>query len=85
MLEFVTDHLKTKRLCKNAVTRLQFPIKYVPDRYKTQQMCYKIIKRNGGILILLLTTTRIKTCIMKLLMIILIHYLSMNSIRPKNV
>ena len=41
MLKFIPDHLKTKRMCKNAVKR--FVIMYVPDRYKTQEMCDKVI------------------------------------------
>ena len=31
MLRFVPDHLKTKKMCKNAVKKLLFIIKYVPD------------------------------------------------------
>ena len=50
MLRFVTDHLKTKKLCKNSVKKLPFVIKYVPDRYKTKEMCDKVIIENGGML-----------------------------------
>ena len=32
MLELVPDHLKTKKMCKSAVKKLLFLIKYVPDR-----------------------------------------------------
>ena len=42
MLKFVLDHLKTKKMCKNAVKRLQFVIKY-PDCFETKQMCDKVI------------------------------------------
>ena len=31
-----------------AVNKLPFVIQYVPDRYKTKAMCYKVILRNGG-------------------------------------
>ena len=42
MLKFVPDHLKTKKMFKNAVKKLPFFIMYVPDRYKIQQMCDKV-------------------------------------------
>ena len=32
MLEFVPDHLKTKKIWKHAVKKLRLLIKYVPDR-----------------------------------------------------
>ena len=37
-------------MCKHAVNKLPFLIKYVPDRCKTQQICYKVILRNDGML-----------------------------------
>ena len=39
MLRFASDHLKTKNMCKHAVKKLSFVIKYVLDWYKTQEMC----------------------------------------------
>ena len=50
MLKFVSDHLKTKRISKHAVKKLLFAIRYVPDRYKTQEMCNKAVLYNGGTL-----------------------------------
>ena len=50
MLKFVPDHLKTKKMCQNAVNNLPFVIMYVPGQYKTKQMCVKVILENGGIL-----------------------------------
>ena len=38
MLRFVPDQLQAKRLFKNAVTKLPFVIRYVTNRYKTQEM-----------------------------------------------
>ena len=32
MLRFVSDHLKTKSMCKNVVKKLPFVIRYVSDR-----------------------------------------------------
>ena len=37
ILKFVTDHLKTKKMCKHAVKEIPFIIQYFPDQYKTQQ------------------------------------------------
>ena len=34
MLKFVSDHLKTKKMCKHAVKKSPYLIKYVPDKYK---------------------------------------------------
>ena len=39
MLRYVSDHLKTKNMCKNAVKKFPFVIKYVPDQYKTNEIC----------------------------------------------
>ena len=43
MLKIVTDHLKTKKMCKYVVKKLPF-------QYKTQQMFDKAILENGGTL-----------------------------------
>ena len=48
MLKFVPDHLKTKKMCKHAVKKLPFAIRY--DIYKTQQMYNKSILEIGGML-----------------------------------
>ena len=37
-------------LCKHAVKKLPFKIRYIPDQYKNQQMCDKAILENGGVL-----------------------------------
>ena len=46
MLKFVPDHLKTKNKRKYAVKKLHYPWRYIPNRYKTQQMCRKSILEN---------------------------------------
>ena len=46
----VPDHLKTKRMCKDAVKKLHFLIRYIPSQCKTQQMCDKAILENCGTL-----------------------------------
>ena len=43
MLRYVSDHLKTEKICKHTVKKLPLVITYVPNRYKTQEMCDKTI------------------------------------------
>ena len=31
MLKFIPDHLKTKKMCKHAVKKLPYLLRYVPD------------------------------------------------------
>ena len=53
MLRYILDHLKTKKMCKNAVKKLPFIIRCVSDQYKTQEMCEMcdtIILQNAGTL-----------------------------------
>ena len=37
-------------MCKQVVKKLLYLIRYVPDQYKTQQMCDIAISENGGTL-----------------------------------
>ena len=37
-------------MCKYAVKKLPYLLRYVPDQYKTQQMCNKTILENVGTL-----------------------------------
>ena len=60
MIGIVPDHLKTKKMCKNAVKKLLFVVRYVPDRYKTKKMCDNVILENYGTVSLFLTATGIK-------------------------
>ena len=50
MFKFVLGHLKTKKMCKHAVKKLLYLLKYVPNRHKTQQMHDNDIPENGGTL-----------------------------------
>ena len=34
-------------MCKRAVKKLPFIIRYIPDQYKTQQMCDKALLENS--------------------------------------
>ena len=51
MLRFLSDHFKTKKMCKSAVKKFLFVLRYVLDRYKTQKMCDGVILENGGRLV----------------------------------
>ena len=37
MLNFVSDHIKTKQMCDYVVKKLPFVIRYDPDQYKTKK------------------------------------------------
>ena len=52
---FVPNHLKTKKMCKHALTKLPSVRRYFPDRYKTQQMCDSLF----------MTPTKIKKFVIK--------------------
>ena len=51
MLRYISDHLKTKNVCKNAVKKLLFVIECIPDQCKTQEICDKVILENSETLI----------------------------------
>ena len=34
MLKFVSDHLKTKKMCKHPAKKSPFVLRYISDRYK---------------------------------------------------
>ena len=40
ILKFIPDHLKTKKMCKHAVKKIRFVIRYVLDQEKTHQIGY---------------------------------------------
>ena len=43
MLRFTPDHLKTNKLCKHAVKKMPFVIRYVLHRNKIQEMIDKAV------------------------------------------
>ena len=43
MLKFVLDHLKTKRMCRHAVKKLPYLLRYVPDQYNINKCVIKLI------------------------------------------
>ena len=36
-------------MCKNAVKKSSFVIRYVPDHYKAQEMCEVVLENNGAL------------------------------------
>ena len=50
MPALVPDHLKTKKMCNHPLKKNSFVIRYVSDRYNTQQMCDKAVLENAGTL-----------------------------------
>ena len=46
-IKICSRHLKTKKICKHAIKKFPFVIRYVPDRYKAQKMCDKASLENG--------------------------------------
>ena len=48
MLQKFPDHLKNKRMCKHAIKKLPYLLRYVPYQYKTYQICDKTILENAG-------------------------------------
>ena len=63
MLKLVPDYLKTIKICKHAVKKLTFVIRYVPDQHQTQQMCDKAILENGGTLETVVECFKTKECV----------------------
>ena len=68
MLRFISDPLKTKNMCKDAIEKLPLVIKYVSYQYKTQESCDKAILENGWMLHFML-----QNCVVKLSKIMPTH------------
>ena len=60
-------------MCKHAVKKLPYVLRYVPDQYGTQQMWDKAILENGRTLKSVPTATKIKKRVIKLSRITLMH------------
>ena len=84
MLKFVPDYYKTKNMRKYAVKKLPYPLRYILDQYQTQRMYNKRILENGKTLKPDLTATKLMKCVIKQLIITLMHSnLFQNAIRLK--
>ena len=70
MTKFISDHLKTKKKYKHAVKKLPYLLRYVPDPFKTQRICGKSLLENRS---LFLTATKVRKCVLKLLIITLMR------------
>ena len=73
MLQFVPDHLKTKKIYKHTVKKLPFVIKYVSDHYKSKETCGKVILEYGGIIGFTPDCCTDQKGVIRLLIIILMH------------
>ena len=60
-------------MCKHAVKNLPIAIRYVSDRYTTQQMCDKAILENYRTLEFVSDNYKVNKCVIKLLTITLMH------------
>ena len=58
-------------MCKHEVKKLPYLLRYVPDQYKTQQMCDKADLENGGTLKSVPDCYKIKKYVIKWLIITL--------------
>ena len=45
MLKFISDHLKTKKICRYAVKKSPFVARYVPDRLKFKKCVIKLFQK----------------------------------------
>ena len=69
MLKFFLDHLKTKKMRKHAVKKLPYLLRYVRDQKRLNKCMIKLFSKMLEHKSLFLATTKIKTCVIKQLMI----------------
>ena len=50
IIKFIHDHLKTKKMRKNAVKNLHYLLRYVPNRYMIQQVYNEAVLENAWML-----------------------------------
>ena len=72
IIRLVPNHLKAKKMCKIAVKKLPSVIKYVSDQYKSNEM-WNVTKENDGMLKFIPDYYEDKKCVIKQLIIILMH------------
>ena len=66
--------MKNLKKCVNMqLKKLPFLIRYVPNQYKTQQMCDKAILENGGSLGSVPVSTKFNRCVIMLVIVTLMH------------
>ena len=73
VFDSVPDRYKTQGMCDKAFDDNPSTIKYLPDRYKTHEMCDKAIDDDPHALEFVPDRYKTKKCVIKLLMIILLH------------
>ena len=52
-------------MCKHAVRKLPYSLRYVPDQYQTQNMCDKAVLENDGTSSLSLIAAKFTKCVIK--------------------
>ena len=72
IIRLVPNHLKAKKMCKIAVKKLPSVIKYVSDQYKSNEM-WNVTKENDRMLKFIPDYYEDKKCVIKQLIIILMH------------
>ena len=63
--------IKTKQMCKHAVKKLPFLIKYVPDWYKTPQMCDQVRQGNDEMLMFIPYFYKDEKCVIMLIIMLM--------------
>ena len=63
--------IKTKQMCKHAVKKLPFLIKYVPDWYKTPHMCDKVRQGNDEMLMFIPYFYKDEKCVIMLIIMLM--------------
>ena len=73
MLKIFLDPFKTKKMCEHAVKKLPYLLRYVRDQKRLNKCMIKLFSKMLEHKSLFLATTKIKTCVIKQLMINLMH------------
>lgn len=63
---YVPDRSKTKEMCDQVIIENGGMLRFIPD-------CCKVIVENGGMLIVFRDCREIQKCVIKLLIVILMH------------
>ena len=47
MSNILSNHLKTKKCVSMQSKKLRYLLRYIPDKYKTHQMCDNVLQNSG--------------------------------------
>ena len=73
LLRYVPDRYKTQQMCDKAILENDGTLKSVHDCNKNQEMCNKAVDNYPHALNLFLNAIRLKTCVIKLTVLILLQ------------